>query len=180
MTGPHGVTLAADAPVATDLFVLPGGRKMPARIVRVSRPMSRAVELFRDEIIALLPRLRRFARTITRNSHDADDLVQVTVERALLKFGQWKEEARLESWMFGIMRNAWIDEVRPACAAIACSRLPRPEKTSVQARVTRTRSHCSRPWLNCRRSSAWRSVSCSSKVSLTRKRLRCSTCRLAR
>src|SRR6185312_4306495 len=29
-----------------------------------------------------------------------------------LKFGQWKEEARLESWMFGIMRNAWIDEVR--------------------------------------------------------------------
>ena len=85
---------------------------MPARIVRVSRPMSRAVELFRDEIIELLPRLRRFARTITRNPHDADDLVQVTVERALLKFGQWKEEARLESWMFGIMRNAWIDEVR--------------------------------------------------------------------
>ena len=74
--------------------------------------MSRAVELFRDEIIELLPRLRRFARTITRNPHDADDLVQVTVERALLKFGQWKEEARLESWMFGIMRNAWIDEVR--------------------------------------------------------------------
>ena len=74
--------------------------------------MSRAVELFRDEIIALLPRLRRFARTITRDPHDADDLVQVTVERALLKVGQWKEEARLESWMFGIMRNAWIDEVR--------------------------------------------------------------------
>jgi len=74
--------------------------------------MSRAVDLFRDEIIELLPRLRRFARTITRNPHDADDLVQVTVERALLKFGQWKDEARLESWMFGIMRNAWIDEVR--------------------------------------------------------------------
>jgi len=74
--------------------------------------MSRAVELFRDEIIALLPRLRRFARTITRNPHDADDLVQVTVERALLKFEQWEDEAKLESWVFGIMRNAWIDEVR--------------------------------------------------------------------
>jgi RNA polymerase sigma-70 factor, ECF subfamily len=85
---------------------------MPDRIVRTSRHMSRAVELFRDEIIELLPRLRRFARTITRNPHDADDLVQVTVERALLKFEQWKDEARLESWMFGIMRNAWIDEVR--------------------------------------------------------------------
>jgi RNA polymerase sigma-70 factor (ECF subfamily) len=74
--------------------------------------MSRAVELFRDEIIELLPRLRRFARTITRNPHDADDLVQVTVERALLKFEQWEDETRLENWMFGIMRNAWIDEVR--------------------------------------------------------------------
>jgi RNA polymerase sigma-70 factor, ECF subfamily len=85
---------------------------MPSRIVRTWRPMSRAVELFRDEIIALLPRLRRFARTITRNPHDADDLVQVTVERALLKFEQWEDEAKLESWVFGIMRNAWIDEVR--------------------------------------------------------------------
>ena len=85
---------------------------MRSRIVRTWRPMSRAVELFRDEIIELLPRLRRFARTITRNPHDANDLVQVTVERALLKFEQWEDEAKLESWMFGIMRNAWIDEVR--------------------------------------------------------------------
>ena len=74
--------------------------------------MSRAVELFRDEIIQLLPRLRRFARTISRNPHDADDLVQVTVERALLKFEQWEDETKLENWMFGIMRHAWIDEVR--------------------------------------------------------------------
>jgi RNA polymerase sigma-70 factor, ECF subfamily len=85
---------------------------MPPRIVRTWRPMSRAVELFRDEIIELLPRLRRFARTIARNPHDADDLVQITVERALLKFEQWEDEAKLESWVFGIMRNAWIDEVR--------------------------------------------------------------------
>jgi RNA polymerase sigma-70 factor (ECF subfamily) len=74
--------------------------------------MSRAVELFREEIIELLPRLRRLARTIARNPHDADDLVQLTVERALLRFEQWKDETRLGSWMFGIMRNAWIDEVR--------------------------------------------------------------------
>jgi RNA polymerase sigma-70 factor (ECF subfamily) len=39
-------------------------------------------------------------------------LVQLTVERALLRFEQWKDETRLGSWMFGIMRNAWIDEVR--------------------------------------------------------------------
>jgi RNA polymerase sigma-70 factor, ECF subfamily len=85
---------------------------MPTRIVHATRDMSRALELFRDEIIELLPRLRRFARAIARNGHDADDLVQITVERALRKFDQWQDEARLENWMFGIMRNAWIDEVR--------------------------------------------------------------------
>ena len=85
---------------------------MPARTVHTTRDMSRALELFRDEIIELLPRLRRFARAIARNPHDADDLVQITVERALRKFDQWEDETRLENWMFGIMRNAWIDEVR--------------------------------------------------------------------
>jgi RNA polymerase sigma-70 factor (ECF subfamily) len=74
--------------------------------------MSRALELFRDEIVELLPRLRRFARAIARNPHDADDLVQITVERALRRSEQWEDESRLGSWMFGIMRNAWIDEVR--------------------------------------------------------------------
>ena len=66
----------------------------------------------RGQIIALLPRLRRFARTLTRTPHDADDLVQITVERALTRLDQWKPDSRLESWMFGIMKNAWIDEVR--------------------------------------------------------------------
>ncbi len=74
--------------------------------------MSRSVELLRDEVIELLPRLRRVARAIARNAHDADDLVQITVERALRRFDQWEDETRLEGWMFGIMRNAWIDEVR--------------------------------------------------------------------
>jgi RNA polymerase sigma-70 factor (ECF subfamily) len=66
----------------------------------------------RAHIIALLPRLRRFARTITRNVADADDLVQIAIERALLRYEQWRPESRFESWMFGIMRNAWIDEIR--------------------------------------------------------------------
>ena len=85
---------------------------MPAGTVHTTRDMSRALELFRDEIIELLPRLRRFARAIARNPLDADDLVQITVERALRKFDQWEDETRLQNWMFGIMRNAWIDEVR--------------------------------------------------------------------
>lgn len=74
--------------------------------------MNRSVDHVRSEIVALLPRLRRFARTIARHPHDADDLVQITVERALLRHEQWRPETRLESWMYSIMKNAWIDEVR--------------------------------------------------------------------
>ncbi len=64
------------------------------------------------DIAALLPRLRRFARSITYNKEDGDDLVQVAVERALSRADQWETGTRLDSWMFRIMKNAWIDEVR--------------------------------------------------------------------
>ena len=74
--------------------------------------MTASVEQIRASIVALLPRLRRFARVITRHPQDADDLVQLAVERALLRHAQWQQELRFESWMFGIVRNAWIDEVR--------------------------------------------------------------------
>src|SRR5688500_12524055 len=74
--------------------------------------MAASVEQIRASIVALLPRLRRFARVITRHPEDADDLVQLGVERALLRHAQWQQELRFESWMFGILRNAWIDEVR--------------------------------------------------------------------
>jgi RNA polymerase sigma-70 factor (ECF subfamily) len=49
---------------------------------------------------------------LTRNPHDADDVVQIAVERALLRLDQWRRDARLDSWMFKIVRNAWIDELR--------------------------------------------------------------------
>ena len=74
--------------------------------------MTAPIEQIREQIIALLPRLRRFARTMTRNVTDADDLVQISIERALLRYEQWRPESRFEGWMFGIIRNAWIDEVR--------------------------------------------------------------------
>jgi RNA polymerase sigma-70 factor (ECF subfamily) len=64
------------------------------------------------DITALLPRLRRFARALTFNREDADDLVQVAVERALGRSEQWEPGTRLDSWLFRIVKNAWIDEVR--------------------------------------------------------------------
>jgi RNA polymerase sigma factor (sigma-70 family) len=67
---------------------------------------------FEQEIVALLPRLRRLARVLTRDATSADDLVQIAVERALTRRDQWREGTRLDSWVMRIMKNAWIDETR--------------------------------------------------------------------
>ena len=73
---------------------------------------NESAESIQEQIVALLPRLRRFARNLVRTPHDADDMVQIAVERALLRLDQWHSDARLDSWLFKILRNAWIDEVR--------------------------------------------------------------------
>jgi RNA polymerase sigma-70 factor (ECF subfamily) len=73
---------------------------------------SEAPQNVHEQIVMLLPRLRRFARNLTRNPHDADDVVQMAIERALTRLDQWRSNARLDSWMFKIVRNAWIDELR--------------------------------------------------------------------
>jgi RNA polymerase sigma-70 factor (ECF subfamily) len=67
---------------------------------------------FEDQLAALLPRLRRFAHALSRNSNDADDLTQATVERALRSRNQWQTGTRLDSWAYRIMRNLWIDTAR--------------------------------------------------------------------
>lgn len=74
--------------------------------------MSPTPSALRAQIAALLPRLRRFARAVTRHREDADDLVQAALERALRHLDQWQDGTRLDSWLFRIMKNAWIDEVR--------------------------------------------------------------------
>jgi RNA polymerase sigma-70 factor, ECF subfamily len=65
-----------------------------------------------EQLVTLLPRLRRFARALARDAHDADDLVQLALERALAHADQVRPGAELGGWMFGILRNAWIDELR--------------------------------------------------------------------
>jgi RNA polymerase sigma-70 factor (ECF subfamily) len=64
------------------------------------------------EMIALLPRLRRFARGLTGSEEEADDLVQAACERAIQRIAQWQPGTRLDSWMFRIMQNLWIDAIR--------------------------------------------------------------------
>jgi RNA polymerase sigma-70 factor (ECF subfamily) len=67
---------------------------------------------FENDLVAMLPRLRRFAHTLSRNGTDADDLAQATIERALRSRSQWQAGTRLDSWLYRIMRNLWIDTVR--------------------------------------------------------------------
>jgi RNA polymerase sigma factor (sigma-70 family) len=69
---------------------------------------------FEEELVELLPRLRRFARGLARNVSDADDLCQAAIERALKSREQWQHGTRLDSWMYRITRNLWIDERRAA------------------------------------------------------------------
>jgi RNA polymerase sigma-70 factor (ECF subfamily) len=71
-----------------------------------------ADEQMRSGMVLLMPRLRRFARALTGSWHQADDLVQDTIVRAI---GSWSDAERLnhmEGWLLRIMRNAWIDMQR--------------------------------------------------------------------
>jgi RNA polymerase sigma-70 factor, ECF subfamily len=67
---------------------------------------------FKDELVSLLPRLQRFALATTNTRHDADDLLQAAIERALRHESSWQQGTRLDSWMYKIMQNLWLDELR--------------------------------------------------------------------
>lgn len=69
-------------------------------------------QTFEQQVLALLPRLRRFAVGLAGSNADGDDLCQMTIERALTRRDQWQDGTRLDSWMYRIMRNILIDEKR--------------------------------------------------------------------
>ena len=64
------------------------------------------------DFIQHIPRLRRYARALTGDRSRADDLVQDTLERALVKFHLWQPESDLRAWLFTIMHNVFVNQVR--------------------------------------------------------------------
>lgn len=67
---------------------------------------------FINEVLDLLPNLRRYAISLTRQPDLADDLVQITVEKALKQTQQYDPTKKLAPWLLRILRNTWIDEMR--------------------------------------------------------------------
>ncbi len=63
-------------------------------------------------MLALLPRLRRFAYGLTGSIDEGDDLVQITCERAIRNIDTWQVGTRLDSWMYRIARNQFLNQVR--------------------------------------------------------------------
>jgi RNA polymerase sigma factor (sigma-70 family) len=63
-------------------------------------------------ILTELPRLRRYARAMLGNGAAADDLVQDTLERAWTRIAQWRVGSDLRAWLFGIMHNLRVDQLR--------------------------------------------------------------------
>ena len=68
--------------------------------------------MFLDQIEALIPALRRYARALTGNADRADDLVQDSLERALRKRHLWRPQGSLRGWMFRILLNIYRNDLR--------------------------------------------------------------------
>jgi RNA polymerase sigma-70 factor (ECF subfamily) len=70
--------------------------------------VQRTIDLIEKEI----PRLRRYARYLARDADRADDLVQECLTRAITKIESWTPGTNLRAWLFVILRNCHINEVR--------------------------------------------------------------------
>jgi RNA polymerase sigma-70 factor (ECF subfamily) len=74
--------------------------------------MTDRSDRFPEQLVAFLPNLRRFAIVLCRSREMADDLVQMACERALANEHRFEAGTRFDAWMFRILRNLWIDEIR--------------------------------------------------------------------
>jgi RNA polymerase sigma-70 factor (ECF subfamily) len=66
----------------------------------------------RETIVAQIPALRRYARALTGDVWSADDLVQDTLERACSKWRLWLAGTDLRAWLFTLMHNLFISQLR--------------------------------------------------------------------
>ena len=80
-----------------------------------------------EQIIHHIPKLRHYARGLTGNKEQADDLVQDSLTRALSKIGLWKEGTNLQGWLFTIMHNIFVNNCQKQSNTVTT--LPFEEQT---------------------------------------------------
>jgi RNA polymerase sigma-70 factor, ECF subfamily len=91
-------------------------------------PDTAQAVLHRD-IEFVLPKLRRYARSLTHNAVDADDLVQECLTRALGKLHLWKVGTDLRAWLFRILHNQYVSQIRRAARQATAVDLSEYEST---------------------------------------------------
>jgi len=89
----------------------------------------------RNDIVALLPRLFRFAHALTGSKQEAEDVVQTACERALTRLDQFTPGTRLDSWMFRIVRTVAIDRGRRERRSVAVDPVILGEQIVEDARI---------------------------------------------
>ena len=98
----------------------------------MNRPAS---DVFSAQAMQYIPRLRRYARALTGDASAADDLVQDALERALVKQSLWREGSDLRAWLFTVMHNVFVNQVRSAAVSRteqlddSYADLPQPQST---------------------------------------------------
>jgi RNA polymerase sigma-70 factor (ECF subfamily) len=71
-----------------------------------------AMSEFHRLVESEIPRLRRYARALTRDSNRADDLVQDTLVRGIAKAHLWQSGTDIRAWLFTIMHNQYVNDIR--------------------------------------------------------------------
>ncbi len=80
-----------------------------------------------DDLLAWVPRLRRYARALAGNRDDADDLVQDTLERAWARASLWRNVGDMRAWLFSVMHNLHVDALRRGRLAVVPADEDTPE-----------------------------------------------------
>jgi RNA polymerase sigma-70 factor (ECF subfamily) len=78
---------------------------------RAAGGTSPAPDAFEAQVLALLPSLRRYSRSLTRSDADGEDLLQDCVEKVLMRRGQWRG-LNLRGWVLTIMTNLYRNGLR--------------------------------------------------------------------
>jgi RNA polymerase sigma-70 factor, ECF subfamily len=87
---------------------------MPGEPASLDEERDAAQSALHRDIECVLPNLRRYARSLTHDAVDADDLLQECLARALGKLHLWKVGTDLRAWLFRILHNQYVSQIRRA------------------------------------------------------------------